>query len=165
MLSLRIFEKIGIDNFSNHNLLYLGDTRKLIFENVDDNSVDLIITSPPYLNSRDYTDSYMLELKALDFLTNYNDIKKLREQTIRSHVQLKIQNLKGIQSKILKATISEMESLSKDSVVWNTEIQNMIIAYFEDMEIIFNGMYQKLKKGRRNLILMFSNSCIYFGVG
>ena len=129
---------------------------------MDDNSVDLIITSPPYLNSRDYTDSYMLELKALDFLTNYNDIKKLREQTIRSHVQLKIQNLKGIQSKILKATISEMESLSKDSVVWNTEIQNMIIAYFEDMETIFNGMYQKLKKGRR-IYFNVSNSA-YFGV-
>ena len=73
-------------------------------------------------------------------------LKKLREQTIRSHVQLKIRNLKGVQSKILKATISEMESLSKDSVAWNTEIQSMIIAYFEDMEIIFNGMYQKLKK-------------------
>ena len=155
-------ERLETNNFSNHDLLYLGDTRKLIFENVDDNSVDLIITSPPYLNSRDYTDSYMLELKALDFLTNYNDIKKLREQTIRSHVQLKIRNLKGVQSKILKATISEMESLSKDSVAWNTEIQSMIIAYFEDMEIIFNGMYQKLKKGRR-VYFNVSNSA-YFGV-
>ena len=129
---------------------------------MDDNSVDLIITSPPYLNSRDYTDSYMLELKALDFLTNYNDIKKLREQTIRSHVQLKIRNLKGVQSKILKAAISEMEFLSKDSVAWNTEIQSMIIAYFEDMETIFNGMYQKLKKGRR-VYFNVSNSA-YFGV-
>ena len=155
-------EKLGTNNFSNHDLLYLGDTRKLIFENVDDNSVDLIITSPPYLNSRDYTDSYMLELKALDFLTNYNDIKKLREQTIRSHVQLKIRNLKGVQSKILKATISEMEFLSKDSVAWNTEIQSMIIAYFEDMETIFGGMYQQLKKGRR-VYFNVSNSA-YFGV-
>ena len=155
-------EKIETNNFSNHNLLFLGDARKLIFENVDDNSVDLIITSPPYLNSRDYTDSYMLELKALNFLTNYNEIKNLREQTIRSHVQLKIQNLKGIQSNILKATISKIESLSRDSTVWNTEIPNMIIAYFEDMETIFNGMYQKLKKGRR-IYFNVSNSA-YFGV-
>ena len=55
-----------------------------------------------------------------------------------------------------------MESLSKDSVAWNTEIQSMIIAYFEDMEIIFNGMYQKLKKGRR-VYFNVSNSA-YFGV-
>ena len=155
-------ENIETNNFSNHNLLFLGDARKLIFENVDDDSVDLIITSPPYLNSRDYTDSYMLELKALNFLTNYNEIKNLREQTIRSHVQLKIQNLKGIQSNILKATISKIESLSRDSTVWNTEIPNMIIAYFEDMETIFNGMYQKLKKGRR-IYFNVSNSA-YFGV-
>lgn len=155
-------EKLEINNFSNHNLLFLGDARKLIFDNVDDNSIDLIITSPPYLNSRDYTDSYMLELKALNFLTNYNEIKNLREQTIRSHVQLKIRNLKGIQSSILKATITKIESLSGDSTVWNTEIPNMIIAYFEDMETILNGMYQKLKKGRR-IYFNVSNSA-YFGV-
>lgn len=155
-------KKLETNNFSNHNLLFLGDARKLIFDNVDDNSIDLIITSPPYLNSRDYTDSYMLELKALNFLTNYNEIKNLREQTIRSHVQLKIRNLKGIQSSILKATITKIESLSGNSTVWNTEIPNMIIAYFEDMETIFNGMYQKLKKGRR-IYFNVSNSA-YFGV-
>lgn len=155
-------KKLETNNFSNHNLLFLGDARKLIFDNVDDNSIDLIITSPPYLNSRDYTDSYMLELKALNFLTNYNEIKNLREQTIRSHVQLKIRNLKGIQSSILKATITKIESLSGNSTVWNTEIPNMIIAYFEDMETIFNGMYQKLKKGRRTYFNV-SNSA-YFGV-
>ena len=104
----------------------------------------------------------MLELKALNFLTNYNEIKNLREQTIRSHVQLKIRNLKGIQSSILKATITKIESLSGNSTVWNTEIPNMIIAYFEDMETIFNGMYQKLKKGRR-IYFNVSNSA-YFGV-
>ncbi len=155
-------EKLETNNFSNHNLLFLGDARQLIFDNVDDNSIDLIITSPPYLNSRDYTDSYMLELKALNFLTNYNEIKNLREQTIRSHVQLKIRNLKRIQSSILKATITKIESLSGDSTVWNTEIPNMIIAYFEDMETILNGMYQKLKKGRR-IYFNVSNSA-YFGV-
>ena len=155
-------KKLETNNFSNHNLLFLGDARKLIFDNVYDNSIDLIITSPPYLNSRDYTDSYMLELKALNFLTNYNEIKNLREQTIRSHVQLKICNLKGIQSSILKATITKIESLSGNSTVWNTEIPNMIIAYFEDMETIFNGMYQKLKKGRR-IYFNVSNSA-YFGV-
>ena len=155
-------KRLETNNFSNHNLLFLGDARKLIFDNVDDNSIDLIITSPPYLNSRDYTDSYMLELKALNFLTNYNEIKNLREQTIRSHVQLKIQNLKAIQSSILKSTITKIESLSGDSIVWNTEIPNMIIAYFEDMETIFYGMYQKLKKGRR-VYFNVSNSA-YFGV-
>ena len=155
-------EKKEVGKFSNHNLLYLGDSTKLIFENVEDNSVDLIITSPPYLNSRDYTDSYMLELKALDFLTNYNDIKKIREQTIRSHVQLKIPHLTGVKSKILDAAISEIKSSSRNSLVWNSEILKMIVAYFEDMHIIFEGMYQKLKKGRRAYFNV-SNSA-YFGV-
>ncbi|CYV89186.1 TPA: DNA adenine methylase [Streptococcus suis 92-1400] len=142
------------NTFSNNLLLYRGDSRKLIFEKVEDESIDLIITSPPYLNSRDYTDSYMLELKALDFLTDHSDIKKLREQTIRSHVQLKIPHLSGVKSKILDAAMSEIKSRNQKSLMWNSEILNMIIAYFEDMQIIFEGMYQKLKSGR----------CVYFNV-
>lgn len=161
---IKDLEEQEVTNFSNQSLLYLGDSRKLIFKNVEDDSIDLIITSPPYLNSRDYTDSYMLELKALDFLTTYSDIKKLRGQTIRSHVQLKISHLSGAKSDILDRTISKIESLNgdSDSLMWNSEIQNMILAYFEDMQTIFKGMYRKLKKGRRAYFNV-SNSA-YFGV-
>ena len=38
----------------------------------------------------------------------------------------------------------------------------MILAYFEDMQIIFEGMYQKLKNSRR-VYFNVSNSA-YFGV-
>ncbi|MFM0773233.1 hypothetical protein P7J55_08930 [Streptococcus suis] len=150
------------NTFSNNPLLYRGDSRKLIFEKVANNSVDLIITSPPYLNSRDYTDSYMLELKALDFFKNYNDIKELRAQTIRSHVQLKISNLDNVNSPLLKITLDKLEVASKTISSWNEEILNMILAYFEDMQIIFEGMYQKLKNSRR-VYFNVSNSA-YFGV-
>lgn len=155
-------KELSINTFSNDLLLYKGDSRKLIFEKVANNSVDLIITSPPYLNSRDYTDSYMLELKALDFLKNYNDIKELRTQTIRSHVQLKISNLDNVNSPLLKITLDKLEVASKTISSWNEEILNMILAYFEDMQIIFEGMYQKLKNSRR-VYFNVSNSA-YFGV-
>ncbi|HFI0672740.1 TPA: hypothetical protein ACGO47_001671 [Streptococcus suis] len=150
------------NTFSNNSLLYRGDSRKLIFEKVEDESVDLVITSPPYLNSRDYTDSYMLELKALNFLKNYDDIKWLRAQTIRSHVQLKISNLNNVSSSLLKNTLDRLKVESKSTLTWNEEILNMILAYFEDMQIIFEGMYQKLKS-RRRVYFNVSNSA-YFGV-
>lgn len=159
---LKDIKNSKVGDFSNHNLLYLGDSRELIFENIENNSIDLIITSPPYLNSRDYTDSYMLELKALDFLTTYSDIKKLREQTIRSHVQLKISHSDSVKSTILNRALSEIESLRTESLMWNSEIINMIVAYFEDMQIIFEGMYQKLKSGCR-VYFNVSNSA-YFGI-
>ena len=47
----------------------------MVFEKIPDQSVDLVITSPPYLNSRDYTDTYMVELKALGYMEDLNEIK------------------------------------------------------------------------------------------
>ena len=78
---------------NNTNICYLGDVRKGI-EEVPDNSLDLIITSPPYLNSRDYTDIYMLELKVLELVNSHEDLRNLRKSTLRSHVQVKYSELK-----------------------------------------------------------------------
>lgn len=73
----------------NKECLYNLDSRVAIEERIANNSIDLVITSPPYLNSRDYTDTYMLELKTLGFTKTSEEIKELREKTIRSHVQIK----------------------------------------------------------------------------
>ena len=51
------------------NVIYNEDCYVGI-KSIPDNSIDLVITSPPYLNSRDYTDTYMLELKTLGFTQN-----------------------------------------------------------------------------------------------
>ncbi|MBF2518375.1 site-specific DNA-methyltransferase [Listeria marthii] len=146
----------------NENYLFEGDSRKLILEKLEDSSIDLVITSPPYLNSRDYTDSYMLELKALGYLTNHKEIRDLRTKTLRSHVQLKLNNLFNLDNEHLNDVIKELELARKKRDSWNDEIILMVRAYFEDIKQIFEGLYAKVKKGKK-VYFNVSNSA-YYGV-
>lgn len=160
-----------IDDISNnHNVAYVNNKEYLFQEDsrvgiqkfVDDDSVDLVITSPPYLNSRDYTDTYMLELKTLGFTHNNDELRKLREKTVRSHVQIKWKDLSEVDNEMLRKTLGELEEATKDGEMWNDSLIDMVRLYFVDMTIIFNALYKKVKKGGR-VYFNVSNSA-YFGV-
>lgn len=138
----------------NSEKIYLGDCRDLISKYIEDESIDIVITSPPYLNSRDYTDSYMLELKTLGFVSTHKDIKELRKHTLRSHVQLKWGVDESKQNPLLKSILDELEEKTKNEQMWNNGIENMIIAYFEDIEKILSDLFKKLK----------NNGIVYYNV-
>ncbi|MBI2079636.1 hypothetical protein HYT84_02635 [Candidatus Micrarchaeota archaeon] len=61
--------------------LYLGDARRMEIEN---ESVDLIVTSPPYLNNIDYSKIYGLELSLLEM--NEGATKQTRNRSLRSFI-------------------------------------------------------------------------------
>lgn len=156
---------INVNNISRVcNKLYLfnEDSRKGISERIEDNSIDLVITSPPYLNSRDYTDTYMLELKTLGFTKNTKEIQSLREKTFRSHVQIKWKDDTEIDNKLLKETLKNLEEASKNIDKWNDSIIDMVRLYFVDMKNLFNALYQKIKIGGR-IYFNVSNSA-YFNI-
>lgn len=143
----------------NADLCYFGDVRKSI-EDIEDDSLDLIITSPPYLNSRDYTDIYMLELKVLQLVNNHEDLQALRKSTLRSHVQVKYAKMKPIDNSRLKECLSDMRCT--DTKSWNSDIFNMICGYFEDMQQLFYAFYKKMRKG--GVIYFNVANSAYFGV-
>jgi SAM-dependent methyltransferase len=62
-----------------------GDGRDLARAGIAANSVDLIVTSPPYPNNIDYTEVYKLELFLLGFLKTNAEFYALRRDTFRSH--------------------------------------------------------------------------------
>lgn len=144
---------------NNTDVCILCDVRKGI-EIVPDNSLDLIITSPPYLNSRDYTDIYMLELKVLELVNSYEDLRNLRKSTLRSHVQVKYSEVKPIDNTRLKKCLSDMKYSNEKS--WNADILNMICGYFEDMEQLFSAFSMKIRKG--GVIYLNVANSAYFGV-
>ena len=148
--------------YRNKGLLFNSDSRFAINEIVKDNSVDLVITSPPYLNSRDYTDTYMLELKTLGFTKNNAQIQNLRERTFRSHVQIHWEDEANVDIPILKSTLRKLNSSAKNFTVWNNSILDMVRLYFVDMETLFKELYRKIRKGGR-VYFNVSNSA-YFNV-
>jgi len=149
-------------NVQNKEYLFHEDSRVGIDKRVEDNSIDLVITSPPYLNSRDYTDTYMLELKTLGFTKTNDEVRELREKTLRSHVQIKWKDIANIDSKMLRQTIKKLENATKIKKMWNDSIIDMVRLYFVDMECIFSVLYKKVKDGGK-IYFNVSNSA-YYGV-
>lgn len=147
------------ETICNSDICYFGDVRKNIDE-VPDNCLDLIITSPPYLNSRDYTDIYMLELKVLQLVNSHEDLQNLRKDTFRSHVQVKYGEVKPIDNIRLKQCLSDMKGSKAKS--WNSDILNMVCGYFEDMRQLFSAFARKMRKG--GVIYFNVANSAYFGV-
>lgn len=161
-LKCDIENSITRTKINNKGRLYNQDSRIGIANEVDDNSIDLVITSPPYLNSRDYTDTYMLELKTLGFTKTSEEIKELREKTLRSHVQIKWNDTSNVNNELLENTLVELEEASKEIEKWNDSIIDMVRLYFVDMQNIFRVLYGKMKIHGR-IYFNVSNSA-YFNV-
>mgnify|MGYP002868967509 CR=1 FL=1 len=138
---------------------YFGDVRKNI-EKLPDACLDLIITSPPYLNSRDYTDIYMLELKVLQLVNSHEELRALRKSTLRSHVQVTYSKMSPIENERLHACLAAMRKAEVDS--WNPDIINMICGYFEDMKLLFTAFSRKMHIG--GVIYFNVANSAYFGV-
>jgi len=141
----------------NHSLCKKGDARELI-KHLDNDSIELVVTSPPYLNSRDYTDIYRLELWVLGYLKSYADERELRKSTLRSHVQIAWDTTEPPKIADLTTALNSLER-HRDKF-WNKSIPEMIRGYFADMNTMFGSLYQKLKQGSR-IYLDVGNSSYY----
>lgn len=128
-------------NAHNYVNVFRGDSRVLI-NSLPDNSIDIVITSPPYLNSRDYTDIYRLELWMLGYVTKFVEEKKLRASALTSHVQIAVAETDYPNIQELNDFLSHLNTVTS---LWNKNIPNMVKGYFSDMESILKDLYPKLK--------------------
>lgn len=102
----------------------------------------LCVTSPPYLNSFDYSDIYRPELFLGKFVNSNTDLNKIRHKTVRSHMQVAweepCKNDFGI---LYDETINQINK--KRQVLWNNKIPLMIQAYFEDISNLLRTLRTK----------------------
>ena len=120
-----------------------GDTRSL-FRQREDESINLVIFSPPYLNSFDYSDIYRPELFLGKFISNNNDLMKLRKKTLRSQVQCKWKTNEKSDSVWVKNIVAKLDD--RKERLWNIRIPQMVSSYFYDMEIVLKESYRVAKK-------------------
>ena len=121
--------------------LHRGDSRKII---LPEDSQDVVVFSPPYPNSFDYTDVYNVELWILGYLNNWDDNRELRRATLRSHVQIKrVYESEVIASPTLKAVYDNLTN-DRDKL-WSNDIPEMILSYFVDMKTVMAKMSAALR--------------------
>jgi len=136
-----------------------GDVRSA-FELVNQ-PADLIVFSPPYPNSFDYTDIYNVELWVLGYLKSSQDNLCLRRDTLRSHVQ--IHGAYGMplqKSDCLDATLADLHQQSEQ--LWDKSIPLMVGSYFHDMEIVLTQCQRLLTE--RGKVMMVVGDSRYAGV-
>ncbi len=118
----------NIDKFLN---IKIGDARKQPAQN---DSVNLIVTSSPYVTSYEYADLHQLSTIWLDFTDDLNNYKS--EFIGTSYKQY---NGRMLKSKIAQDIVNQMNSRNK-------KISKEIEAFFIDMQDVFDESYRILKK-------------------
>lgn len=66
--------------------VHLADARQMS-DVIQPNSIDAVITSPPYPNEKDYTRTTRLESVILGFLKNRSELRDLKQKLIRSNTR------------------------------------------------------------------------------
>jgi len=124
--------------------VWRGDARRELRRVGGSDSVyDGLLTSPPYLNSFDYTDIYRPELFLLNAARNSSELRKLRLNTVRSHVQVSWKPSAKLDIPVLQKKINEIDT----DQLWCNRIPEMINAYFVDLDSIVHSSSVKLKRG------------------
>jgi len=126
----------------------IGDARAL---NVTSDSVDAIVTSPPYPNRHDYTRVFHIELLLLGM--SEREIIELRHTPVRSHVEAKAGDFT---SKLSGYTIpnpleAALQSLPRDS---DPRVWQMLKGYFEDMYLSLVEAHRVLKAGGKAALVV-----------
>lgn len=124
-------------------------------------SADLIVFSPPYPNSFDYTDIYNVELWTLGYLNSSEANMKLRCNTLRSHVQIRrAYDEPEHLSPTLNATLAKLRGLR--DVLWDRHIPEMVAAYFRDLELVL--LESKRLISERGKVMLVVGDSRYAGV-
>jgi DNA modification methylase len=157
----KINKKFGNVNINNGEKY--GDARNFKF--IDNESIDLIFTSPPYLNNIDYADCTRLEMYFLKEAKTWKDLTdlirtKLIVSATHQAVALKISKdilpNEEFKEKTRTNLIHIKNKLSeiRNSKEKGKEYDIMCIQYFNDMYQCLNEMFRSLKTGKQCLIIL-----------
>jgi len=121
----------------------------------------LCITSPPYLNSFDYSDVYRPETFLTKAVRSNNELRDVRLATMRSHVQVRWPDP---QLKSFGSTYTQtMNRLSrKTGAFWDSRLPKMVQAYFEDMHRVLKALREIVRPQARLWVVVSTSA--YAGV-
>jgi hypothetical protein len=128
-------------------MVKLADARKVVL----DQTVDLIISSPPYLNRHDYTRVFALEL-ALAFVETATDLIQLRHQTLRSHVEAQAPELNYPHYNVPASLQDPLEMIALRAK--DARVLSMITGYFEDLYAVLANLSKSVRSGGRIALVL-----------
>jgi hypothetical protein len=142
-------------------------------------SVDLVITSPPYCNRYDYTRTYALELAFLGY--DAEDVKYLRQQMLSCTVENKkkeamlqqlydrhgnVEGLHRVQrafksQEALQEVLTALDAHREAGVLNNDNVPRMVHNYFYEMCFVVFELARLLRPGGK--VVMVNDNVRYGG--
>ena len=136
-----------------------------------ENSVDLVITSPPYCNRYDYTRTYALELAMLG--VDEAKLLKLRQEMLSCTVENREKDLLGLNPawklpisicnshELLQKILEYLYSKKENKTLNNNGIPRMVKGYFYEMACVLYELYRVLASGGE--VVMVNDNVRYAG--
>jgi DNA modification methylase len=140
--------------------VFLGNSREL--ENVlEAESIDLMITSPPYPGDHEYTKHTRLELIFMNYVEDMKDFRRIKQRLMRSattniyRTDGEFQYVQDIES-IRKNTelIDQRLKASNATSGFEKLYTKLVWEYFGGMFLNLRGVLQTLKKGGKIYLLV-----------
>lgn len=136
------------------------DSVTTLKERIPNQTLDMVLFSPPYANCFDYTKIYYLELWFGGFINSAQEQKDIRMKSLRSHCHATWPE--RYSSFRLSELNDELLPLLSKQKLWTKRIPDMLNGYFADMEEALKQIYNSLKVGGHCAIVV-SNSA-YAGI-
>lgn len=147
-----------------HRILY-GDSRDTT-KQIDDNSVDHIFTSPPYLNNFDYADRTRLEMYFMGDANNWSEIsEQVRTKLITSattqisRADLRYEFLKEFKNEcgdvygFLEIAVKKLAAL-RNTKGGKKSYDLLAVGYFNDIYKIIKENFRVLREGSKAIYIL-----------
>ncbi|HZY92916.1 MAG TPA: DNA methyltransferase [Thermoplasmata archaeon] len=125
-----------------------------------DGSVDLAVTSPPYVNGMDYVMNYKLDLAWLGFAHSYADLRQLRASLVacdnlpRDEVSAYRAVEKAPDSWLPAILRQIQENVARKGSYRRDDMHGVVHRYFSDLVPVLRGVYRALKPGGRFVLVV-----------
>lgn len=118
-------------------------------------SVDLAVTSPPYVNGMDYVNNYKLDLAWLGYARGYADLRRLRESLVacdnlgRGAVQPHL-GTEDVRDEWLREILQQIRAnVGRKGSYRRDDAHGVVKRYFLDLRPVLSGVYRALRPGGR----------------
>jgi len=135
----------------------INDTCLNASKYIKPDSIDFIITSPPYPNDLEYTRQTRLEMYLLDFVKNMNDVQQIKKKMVKGSTKLifKESNSEAFIQKFkdVKIVSDKIYEQTKDKN-WGFDYPRMVREYFGDMYLCLKEFFPLIKNNAPFLLVV-----------
>jgi len=157
--AIQIYEDLEKVQKHNHygKSKLIDDTCLKAAKYIKPNTIDFIVTSPPYPNDLEYTRQTRLELYLLNFVKNMDDVQRIKKKMVKGSTKLIFKESKSevfaLKFNDVKIVSGKVYEQTKDKN-WGFDYPRMIREYFGDMYLCLSEFFPLMKKNAHFLLVV-----------